>query len=91
MTLRWPCRRGDFFLWLGYPNIFSGPEAIQCYDFWEMRDGQHVTITNRLEDLPLWFRLHPTEVCDSFVHAIMARSKKAITPVSPWRVRTSGG
>ena len=34
MTLRWPFRRGDFLLWFGYRDIFSGPEAIQCYDMW---------------------------------------------------------
>lgn len=27
-----------------------------------MRDGDYVTITNRLEDLPHWFQLHPLEV-----------------------------
>ena len=62
MTLRWPCRGGDFLMWLGFSDLFSGPEAIQCHDLWEMRDGSHLTITNRLEDLPPWFRLHPTEV-----------------------------
>ncbi len=80
MTLRWPCRRGDFLLWLGYRDLFSDPEAIQCYDFWEMRDGCHVTITNRLEDLPVWFKLHPTEVCDSFVYQTMAKIEKGDYP-----------
>ena len=32
MTLRWPCRRGDFPMWFGYQEIFSGPEGIQCHD-----------------------------------------------------------
>ena len=38
-----------------------------------MRDGYHLTITNRLEDLPPWFKLHPTEVCDSFAYRMMAK------------------
>jgi hypothetical protein len=94
MTLRWPCRQGDFLLWCGYPDIFSGPEAIQCYDIWEMRDGYHVTITNRLEDLPPWFRLHPTEVCDSFVYKMMATVEKGDYPSEPmdgpnlWRLKS---
>jgi hypothetical protein len=94
MTLRWPCRRGDFLLWLGYRDLFSGPEAIQCYDLWEMRDGYHITITNRLEDLPLWFRLHPTEVCDSFVYKMMAKVEKGDYPSEPvdgpnlWRLKS---
>ena len=43
MTLRWPCRRGDFILWMGYADIFGGPESIKIHDLWEMRDGYHVT------------------------------------------------
>jgi hypothetical protein len=39
MTLLWPCRRGDFILWMGYPDILSGPQSIQIRDLWEMRDG----------------------------------------------------
>ncbi len=30
MILRWPCRRGDFLLWLGYRDIFSDPSS-RCY------------------------------------------------------------
>ena len=82
-TLRLPCRRGDFLLWLGYRGIFSGPEAVQCYDMWEMRDGSHLTITNRLEDLPPWFKLHPTEICDSFVYKMMAQVEKGDYPSQP--------
>jgi hypothetical protein len=48
MTLRLSCRAGDFLLWLGYRDVFSGPEEIQCFDLWEMRDGYHLVVTNRL-------------------------------------------
>jgi hypothetical protein len=94
MTLRWPCRRGDFLLWLRYGNLFSGPAAIECHDLWEMRDGYHVTITNRLEDLPLWFKLHPTEVCNSFVYKLMPKIEKGDYPSEPvdspnlWRMKS---
>jgi hypothetical protein len=59
-----------------------------------MRDGYHVTITNRLEDLPLWFRLHPTEICDSFVYKMMAKVEKGDYPNEPmdgpnlWRLKS---
>jgi hypothetical protein len=58
-----------------------------------MRDGYHVTITNRLEDLPPWFELHPTEVCDDFVHRLMAKLAKGGYPPQPldgpnlWRAK----
>jgi hypothetical protein len=93
MTLRWPCRGGDFLLWFGYRDMVSGPDAIQCQDLWEMRDGHHVTITNRLEDLPPWFRLHPTEVCGSFVYKLMPRVEQGDYPSEPmsgpnlWRLK----
>jgi hypothetical protein len=80
MTLRWPCRRGDFILWMRYSHIFSGPESIKTQDLWEMRDGYHVTITNRLEDFPAWFELHPTEVCDGLALRMMANMEKGYKP-----------
>lgn len=80
MTLRWPCRRGDFILWMRYSDIFSGPESIKIPDLWEMRDGDHVTITNRPEDLPAWFELHPTEVCDNLALKMMEKMKKGYKP-----------
>jgi len=94
MTLRLPCRQGDFFLWLGYPDIFSGPDAIQCYDLWEMRDGYHITITNRIEDLPAWFELHPTEVCGVLAMKMMVKIEKGLRPGEPmdgpnlWRLKS---
>jgi len=85
---------GDFLLWFGYPDLFSGPEAIECYDLWQMRDGYHVTTTYRLEDLPRWFRLHPTEVCDTFVYRMMVKVEKGDYPSEPmdgpnlWRLKS---
>jgi hypothetical protein len=73
MTLRWPCRRGDFILWMGYSDIFAGPESIQIHDLCEMGDGYHVTITIRPEDFPAWFELHPTEACNSLALKMAAR------------------
>src|SRR4051794_32471978 len=62
MTLWWPCRRGDLLLWFRYDNPIGAKNGLQCYDSWQMRDGSHVRITNRLEDFPSWFQLHPLEI-----------------------------
>lgn len=94
MTLRLSFRSGDFLLWLGYRDIFLAPEEIQCFEIWEMRDGYHLLVTNRLEDLPPWFRLHPTEVCGSFVYKMMDKIEKGDYPSEPmdgpnlWRLKS---
>jgi hypothetical protein len=80
MTLRWPCRRGDFILWMRYNDIFSGEKSITIQDLWEMRDGYHVTISNRPQDFPAWFELHPTEVCNVLALQMMARMEKGCKP-----------
>lgn len=73
---------------------FSGPEAIKCYDLWEIRDGSDVVITNRLEHLPPWFRLHPTEICDSFVYKLYKQVERGEYAESPldgpnlWRLKS---
>jgi hypothetical protein len=94
MTVRWSCRQGDFLLWMRYPNILSGRESIKIRDLWEMQDGSHVTITNRPEDLPPWFELHPTEVCNRLAYKMMAEMEKGYEPHEPvdgpnlWRLKS---
>jgi len=94
MTLRWACRRGDYLLWMRCSNLFSGPESIRIRDLWGMRDGYHVTITNRLEDLPAWFELHPTEVCNILAYKMAAKLEHGYTPrermdgPNLWRLRS---
>ena len=93
MTLRWPCRRGDFLLWMGYSNVFSKPDSVQIFDLWEMQDGYHVTISNRPEDFPVWFELHPSEVCNALVYKMMAKLERGYQPGDPmdgpniWRLK----
>ena len=41
------------------------------------------TITNRLEDLPPWFKLHPTEICDSFVYKLREKVERGDYPDEP--------
>ena len=92
-TLRWPCRAGDFLFWFRVSNLAAGPESFKILDFWEMRDGYHVTITNRAPELPAWFEIHPSEVCDSFVPYMMAKLEQGYRPSgladgpNLWRLR----
>lgn len=59
-----------------------------------MRDGEQVTITNRPKDFPVWFELHPTEVCDSLALEMAARIKEGRYPNEPldgpnlWRLKS---
>jgi hypothetical protein len=63
MTLRWSCRAGEYVLWVSASSIMGAGDASgwKIRDFWQMRDGDFVTITNRLEDLPSWFEIDPLE------------------------------
>jgi len=97
ITLRWSCRRGDLVIWLspkGNPIFLSKPEdAWTMPDIWETRAGDWVTITNRLEDIPPWFELHPTEVCNRLVRPMMQKLNSGWTPgsimdgLNIWRAR----
>lgn len=53
MTLCWSCRAGDYIIWARCTDIFkSGRDAFEILDYWELRDGDHVLITNRRSDTP---------------------------------------
>ncbi len=93
-TIRWSCRDGEFVLWV-WTNSFLTSDQRSSWiirDFWEMRDGDFVTITNRLVDLPPWFELHPGEVAGDAAIETMKRLKNGYQPKEPiegpniWRV-----
>ena len=92
-TLRWACRAGDYVLWARFQGMFSREgEEYQIADLWELRDGNFVTITNRHQDLPEGFDLHPLEVSGSYVRWMMKRLDDGDEPQEPidgqniWRV-----
>ncbi len=95
LTVRWSCRAGDFVLWVGLQNAlaFDHESGWMIRDFWMMRDGDFVTITNRSADLPLWFELHPSEVCGRAAFKMMERLQAGHQPKEPmdaptiWRVK----
>jgi hypothetical protein len=49
-------------------------------DVWELRDGDYVTITNRMADLPPWFELQPDEACDRAAREMMKRLNEGFQP-----------
>jgi hypothetical protein len=93
MTLRWPCRAGDYVFWARCQGIFSSPgNEYKLADIWELRDGDFITITNRQVDLPSWFDLHPLEVSGSLVSWMKKRRGERYKPQQPiqgpniWRI-----
>jgi len=92
-TLTLEVNSSDHILWVRWKNIFSPTSDIDILDFWEMREGDSVAITNRIEDLPPWFELHPTEVSGSAVYLMMKKLKSGYRPTEPvdgpnlWRMQ----
>jgi hypothetical protein len=94
MTKRISCRAGDFLVWIGCPGIFAATEQKPIiHDVWEMREGDFATVTNREDDLPNWFELHPTEVSNSLAYKMMERLNNGYAPgpiteaPNLWRIR----
>lgn len=94
-TLRLSCRFGELIVWLG-PD--SGPSlntlsVWSVRDFWQMRDGDFVTITNRLSDLPCWVELHSTETAERAAIEMMQRLRDGYKPsdemngTNIWRIK----
>jgi hypothetical protein len=95
LTIRWRCRAGEFVLWVSTDSFLNSDResAWTIRDFWPMRDGDFVTVTNRWTDLPQWFELHPSEVVGSAVFKMMERLEAGYQPKEPmhaptiWRVK----
>jgi hypothetical protein len=95
LTVRWSCRAGELIFWFGIKSILTSDRESgwTIRDFWPMRDGDFVTVTNRWTDLPQWFELHPSEVAGSAVFKMMERLDAGCQPKEPmhaptiWRVK----
>jgi hypothetical protein len=65
----------------------------QIVDVWQMPDGAFVTITDRWQDFPDWFDLHPLAVKDRLVPWMQKRLEAANYPKEPldgptiWRLK----
>lgn len=94
-TVRWSCRAGEFVLWVTAKSFLASdcPSGWTIRDFWQMRDGDFVTFTNRRADLPVWFELYPTETSGRAGSEMMKRLNADYRPKEPmdapniWRVK----
>jgi hypothetical protein len=92
-TVQWSCRQGDFLVWLRCDPLAGPNVQPQILDVWSTPDETVVTITNRWQDFPPWFDLHPSEVKNSFVGWMKARVDARDFPNEPidgpniWRAR----
>jgi len=95
-TVRWSCRRGEYALWVSMDSFVNADCASSwsIRDFWQMRDGDCLTITNRWADLPPWFEPHPSEVADRAADEMMKRldagyqPKEVMGGPNLWRAKT---
>src|SRR5207245_1747390 len=61
-------------------------------DLWELKNGDFVTITNRIEDVPPWFELHPLEAAGRLAYWMMEKLNSGYKPSEPcdgpnlWRI-----
>jgi hypothetical protein len=58
-------------------------DAIKIRCLWQMKDGDYLTITNRTQDMPGYFSLHPTEVCNSLAYRVLEQYNKTKLPARP--------
>jgi hypothetical protein len=95
-TVRWSCRTGELVIAVSAKSLFSDNQESgwTIRDFWQMRDGDFVTITNRWMDLPVWFELHPLEVANRAAYEMMKRLKEGYKPKERfdgpniWRIKS---
>src|ERR1700686_1980113 len=73
-------------------QMLSGDKP-EILDFWQMKRESELWITNKAEELPPGFELHPTEVCNELARKMEAKLNSGWIPEevvqypSIWRVR----
>lgn len=91
-TERFASREGDLLVWLRAPGLMQRGHDFEVADFWYLRDGEHLLVSNRLVDFPAWFTLHPTEASGTEVFRMMERLRAGWEQGDPvdgpnvWRV-----
>lgn len=94
-TMRLSVRSGDYLLWVATdsPFVSDSESAWTIRDFWQLRDGDFITMTNRWVDVPVWFDLHPLEVAGRAVSEMKKKMDQGFKPSEPldgpnvWRVK----
>ncbi len=72
-TTHWSCRKGDILLWFRRGPFAGENASAKVIDLCSMPDSAFIIITNRWQDFPDWFDLHPLEVKDSLATWMMKR------------------
>lgn len=80
-TERLSCRKGEFLIWLQWPDLFAAKHEVM--DFWRLSDGDYVLITNRIEDIPPWFEIHPLETSGIIALKMTERLESEYRPSDP--------
>jgi hypothetical protein len=92
-SARWFFRQGDYLFWFRRDPISSPRAEAQILDVWSPSNESFVTITNRWQDFPSWFDLHPREVCNSLLGWMRSRIQARDYPEEPidgpniWRAK----
>ena len=81
-TVRLPCRSGDMLIWFRWIDPLRGAK-LDIIDLWAFRDGDQAIISNRVPDLPTWFRLHPMEVCSASLSLLKDFMQRNPAPAEP--------
>mgnify|MGYP000677460862 CR=1 FL=1 len=79
-TNRFSCRKGDYLIWFGPKGVFSSNNKIAIKDIWQLKDGDFLTITNRYQDLPNWFELHPIEASNKSAYWMKEKLNSGYVP-----------
>ncbi len=84
-TIRWSPRMGDFALWVRCNSVLDADnkEGWTIADYWQFRDGDYLTISNREQDLPAWFLLSWEEVSGTLCRQICDRMNAGEPPTEP--------
>lgn len=94
-TIRLPLKAGDYLLWVATDSPFTSDSESgwTIRDFWQLRNGDLVTITNKWADVPEWFDLHPLEVAGEAVSEMQKKLNQGFKPVETmdgpniWRIK----
>ncbi len=77
-TFALPCQHHDLLMLTRHPSFLHDEPHV--LDLWHLRDGDRVTFTNRISDLPPWFELHPTEVSGALAFEYLRKLENGWKP-----------
>jgi len=92
-TIKLTCQEHDILIRCSPKGLLENQSPpYKLVDFWEMRLGDRITITNKIEDFPSWFHIHPLEVRGEYMNWMEQRLNNGYKPVEPivapnlWRI-----